>query len=499
MKNLYIEPADAENDVLACAAFVAERVGSSDGHAEAMKEIIPRYLQKNEVDLCAQMADALEDNFARDHLLADIAEHCARMDDDEYALQLADAAEDYSSRSIARERLVAVKAEMHQFDRAMEMAEPLDHRENAYSFIAFHHAALGDTEAAEQLINLIEFPALRAKTYAEIAADKLANDKKPEGETYLTAAAEAAAESEHVEEKLREMCEIAGLWVRAGRKDKAIELLSAARDIAEVLEHRNWHDYWLAQIAQLYFQADSLELAEHALDMIDDKYFFALCLKRFAERKFAAGQADEALEDLEEGRALLISQKFNEIRDSRARYDLLAATAIDFATYGKAERAIQAAQEIDEETTRNRALQGIASVSVLLENETAATQALQAIDDDASKIFALLGASDAYRDRENNEKAVELLNEAHQLSEETPQLPARSSALGELAMRFATLGDAEKARAVMLENLQIIERILDNSIKATALVSASDIYAKLEIAPGDGEKAVLRKMVGILV
>ena len=485
--------------MLDCAAFVAERVGSADGHSDALKEIIPRYLQKNEVDLCAQMADALEDNFARDRLLADIAEHCARMDDDEYALQLADALEDYSARSIARERLVAAKAEMHQFDAALAISETLDHRENAFSSIAFHSAAAGQSDAAEELINQIEFPALRAKTYAEMAADRLGAGEKPAAEAYLDSAAAAAAESEHVEEKLREMCEIGGIWIRAGRKDRAIEILSAARDIAEVLEHRNWHDYWLAQITQLYFRADSAELAERALDMIDDRYFFALCLKQFAERKFAAGLAGEALEDLEEGRALLMAQRTNEIRDSRARYDLLASTAIDLATYGRAERAIAAAQEIDEETTRNRALQGIAATCVSLENDAAATQALRAIDDDAAKILALLGMSDAYKQRENNEKALELLNEAHQLSEEMPQLPARSSALNELAARFGGLGDNEKARAAMLENLQIIERVLDNSIKATALAAASDIYAGLELAPGDEEKAVLRKMVGALV
>ncbi len=499
MKNLYIEPDAAENDVLACAAFVAERVGSSDGHGEAIKAIVPRYLQRGEVDLCAQMADAVDDNFARDRLLADIAEHCARTNDNEYALQLADAAEDYSSRSIARERLTAAKAEMHQFDKAMEIAESLDHRENAYSSIAFHRAALGEDEVAGELIDLIEFAALRAKTYAEIAADRLANDKKPEAETYLDAAAKAAAESEHIEEKLREMCEIAGLWLRAGRKDRAIELISAARDIAEQMEHRSWRDHWLAQIAQLYFQCESVELAERALDMIDDKQYFALCLKRFAERKHVSGQTDEALEDLEEGRALLISQKFNEIRDSRARYELLAAIAIDFATYGKAERALQAAQEIEEETTRNRALQGIASACVILENETAADQALQAIGDNASKIFGLIGVSDAYKTAGNSEKALQLLGEAHQLSEETPQLPARSMALNELAVRFADLGDHDKAASVMVENLQIIDRILDTSIKATALVAASDVYAKLELPVGEEEKKVLRKMVGVLV
>ncbi len=499
MKYLYISPDDAEENVLACAAFIAERVNSSDGHADAIKEIVAHYLPLGEVDLCAQLTDALDDNFARDRLLGDIAEHCARTNDDDYALQLADAAEDYSTRSIARERLAAAKAEMHQFDKAMEIAEALDHRENAYAAIAFHRAAQGENEAADELIGKIEFAVLRAKTYAEIAADRLANGSGQEAEAYLDAAATAAQESEHVEEKLREVCEIAGLWLRAGRKDRAIELLSAARGDAEVMENRNWRDYWLAQIAQLYFQAGSVELAERTLDMIDDKYFFALCLKRFAERKQAEGETGEALEDLEEGQALLVSQKFGEIRDSRARFDLLAAIAVDFAVCGKAERALEAAQKIELDDARHRALQGIAGTCAAMENETGAEQALRAISEDSAKTFALIGMSDAYKNMGNNEKALRLLNEAHALTEETPQLSSRSAALGELAVRFDAAGDSEKARAVMLENLQITGRILDNSTKAIALVKASDIYAKLNIEPGEAEKAALKKMVGVLV
>jgi hypothetical protein len=495
MKDLYIDPEAARNDVLACAAFVAERVNSADGHADALKEIVPRYLRRNEVDLCAQMADALEDAFARDRLLADIAEHCARTNDDEYALQLADAAEDYSARSITRERLAAAKAEMHQFDKAVEIAESLDHRENAYAAIAFHTAAAGDTATAEKMVAEIEFPALRAKTYAEMAGNSLAHEQKELAEKYLNAAVQAAGEGAQQEEKLRELCDVANLWIRAGRKDRAIEITSAARDTAEVLEHRHWRDHWLSQIAQLYFRADSSELADRTLDMIEDKYFFALCLKHIAERKYAAGQTAEALEDLEEGWALLIAQKYNEIRDSHGRYDLLGGIAIDFAHYGEGERAIQAAQQIDLDNIRNRALQGIAGASILLENEPAADQAFRAIDEEAARTFALLGMSDAYRQNDNGAKALELLNEAHQLVEETPQLASRSTALNEIARRFGALGDTENARAVMLENLNTIRQILDSSVKATSLAAASDVYNALELPLTDAEKTVLGKMV----
>ncbi len=48
---------DANSDLLACAAFLAESIKSSDGHAEAMKEIVPRYLAKGDVDIAAGLAD----------------------------------------------------------------------------------------------------------------------------------------------------------------------------------------------------------------------------------------------------------------------------------------------------------------------------------------------------------------------------------------------------------------------------------------------------------
>ncbi|MBP9111024.1 MAG: hypothetical protein KBF83_15830, partial [Pyrinomonadaceae bacterium] len=81
----FISKERAETDLLDCAAFLAERVKSADGHAEAMSEIVPRYLAKGDVDLAAELANAIDDPFSRDRLLIQVAEKCAQIDDDEYA------------------------------------------------------------------------------------------------------------------------------------------------------------------------------------------------------------------------------------------------------------------------------------------------------------------------------------------------------------------------------------------------------------------------------
>src|SRR4051794_12351991 len=107
----------AENDLLACAAYLAQNIGNSDGHAEAIKEIVPYYLEKGEVDLAAQLADSVEDTFVRDKLLTAVAEKCAEIDDDEYALQLADAIEDVGLRAIAFERVAIQKAVKKEFGK----------------------------------------------------------------------------------------------------------------------------------------------------------------------------------------------------------------------------------------------------------------------------------------------------------------------------------------------------------------------------------------------
>src|SRR6478609_11460606 len=116
MADLFISREQAQEDVLAAAAFIGERIKSADGHADAMGAVIPRYLEHGNVDLAAELANAVDDPYSRDRLLTQVAVRCAEQEDNEYALQLADAIEDDGIRSQCRERVALANAEKGKAD-----------------------------------------------------------------------------------------------------------------------------------------------------------------------------------------------------------------------------------------------------------------------------------------------------------------------------------------------------------------------------------------------
>jgi hypothetical protein len=67
--------------------------------------------------------------------------------------------------------------------------------------------------------------------------------------------------------------------------------------------------------------------------------------ERFCANFWSNDEKDEALETLEEAYAILKSQRESETRDSRAKFQVFSAIAVQFARFEKAERAIEIAQE----------------------------------------------------------------------------------------------------------------------------------------------------------
>src|SRR5215210_381335 len=124
---------EARENLLACAAYLAENIKSADGHADAMQRIVPFYVAKNNVDLAAEFANTVDDPFTRDKLLTLVAEKCAALDDDEYALQLVEAIEDYGLQAQAREKVALQKSAQDDFVKAAAIAEGLEHPEYAYA------------------------------------------------------------------------------------------------------------------------------------------------------------------------------------------------------------------------------------------------------------------------------------------------------------------------------------------------------------------------------
>jgi tetratricopeptide (TPR) repeat protein len=191
----------------------------------------------------------------------------------------------------------------------------------------------------------------------------------------------------------------------------------------------------------------------------------------------------------------LKSQREQEIRDSRARYNLWAMIAVEFARIEKAERAVEIAQEIIDENAQTSALKQIAQVCTLQNKDELARQAVGAIGDDAQKMFALIGISDAHNKSGKTAEALSVLREAETLCETVPQLAARSVAYNELAKRFYACDDLEKARALLHENLETISNIRDESVRVAALAQLADLHRELKFNLNEAEKEILESLV----
>lgn len=494
MSDYQITVQEAENNLLQCAAFLAENIKSRDGHGEAMNEIVPHFIEKGEVDIAAQLTDAVDDPFIRDRLLMLTAEKCTIIGDDEYALQLVESIEDYGAQAQAKERIAIQKSAKNEFEKALEIAETLDHADDAYADIAVHQAANGEETKAVETIKKIDFANSKVNAFQNIAITKLRKDETAPAVEFLDQASKAAREIEFDEEKFRALISVGNVFIEAERRDKAIEIFDETRTAAEKLDNAR-RDYYLAAVALGFLRAGSLELADRTLDLVADKTQIASCLNGFAQIFWANGEKDEALETLEEAYAIIKSQRDAETRDTRAKFQVYTQIAVQFANFDKDERAIEIAQENLDESEKNSALAQIAQICTAQSRDDFARQSINAIHDDAQKMSALIGVSDAKNQLNEKESAIRFLEEAAHLAETVAQIASRVSSLNEITRRFQNYGETEKARSIATEDLKLIAQIRDESSRAVALAQLAEIFEQAEFTLNDEEKNILRQMI----
>lgn len=494
MTDVFITPEQAESDLLDCAAYLAERIRSSDGHAEAMKSVIPLYLEKGNVDLCAELANALEDPFSRDQLLMNVAVKCAELDDDEYALQLADAVEDEGIRAQALERIGVAAAEKGRTEQADNIAAMMSHPDFVQAGVAVRAAAAGRGGEASERLEEIEFPTARVNALQQMGAAKIDAGDAGAGIDYLDAAVDAAEGIEHDEEKIRTLLDIGNIFLDSKVPEKAVDTFVRARSAAEVLDNQH-RDYFLVTCAIGFLNAGDVEAADGCLDLVRDKTQMASAMLGFARHYWAKEQKQDAIDALEEGYAILKSQRETETRDSRARNRLFTTVAAQFAGFGKYERAIEIAQENPDPDQQVSALGQIAQIMTAQGSHEQARETVNAIDSDADRVFTLIALSDAQNKFGDAETALTTLDEAAGMSDSVDQISARSEALNEIAGRYAVLGQAEKARAAALENLALIPQIRDESSRAAALAALSTVYEKAGLELRAEETELMRGLV----
>lgn len=485
---------EAKTNLLASAAFLAETIKSSDGHAAAMREIVPRYLKRDKVDLSAEFANSVDDPFTRDRLLSLVAEKCAAINDDEYAFQLVEAIEDFGAKAEAGEKIAVQKASTGAFEKALEIAGTLPDPDYVFGDVAARQMAKGEEDAAWKLLAQIDLPNAKIVALQNLAHQYLEAGDSANAVKMINKAADFIDEIEMPEESVLTMIDIGNHFIEAKENGRAIEIFDRAKATAETLDSQQ-RDLFLARIALGFLNAGSLDLADRALDLVADSAQMAWTLLGYSRHFQAQNEPDEAAEILEEAYAILKSQKDRDVRDSRFRFNLWANIAAEFAQIRKNERAVEIAQEITDEASQISALSTIAQICALQDKDELARQSVNAIGDDAPRLFALLGISDAKIKTGKREEALNFLREAETLSETVPQLASRSDALNELAKRFQDLGDATKARELLHENLELISTIRDESSRAVALAHLSDFYERLNYELNDAEREILDALV----
>lgn len=480
MSDLFISREQAENDLLAAAAFIGERIKSSDGHAEAMNTILPLYLAKGEVDLAAELANSVDDPFSRDKLLTLVAEKCSVIDDVDYAVQLADSIEDHGIRSQALERIALVRAEKGDFERAVEIADSMAHADFVLAGIAVKKASDGDEAAARTTLDGIDFPSAAVSAQLQIAATLISTGEADKAVTWLDEGVADAAEIEHDEERIRAFCDLGNLFVDAKRNDKAVTTFDVARSYAEQLDNTH-RDFFLGNAALGFLHAGSSELAERTLDLVTDKTQMSSALLGFARVAWKKDEKEDALDTLDEAYAILKSQRDIETRDSRSRNRLFMTIAAQYAGFGKTDMAIEIAHENPDPAEATTALSQISQILVMQKEDELARQTVDAIEEDSDRIFALIGLADAKSELGNQDDSLELISEAATMADAIPQLASRSSVLNELAVRFAKLGKKDDALKRCLENLATISDIKDTSSRAVLLANISSVSDHYEL------------------
>ena len=491
MPDHFISREKAEADLLDCAAFIGERIRSSDGHAEAMNTIIPMYLAKGDVDLAAELANAIDDPFSRDKLLIAVAVKCAEIDDEEYALQLADAIEDHGLQSQAFERIGLILAGKGKAEKAAEVGDLMGHADFVYAGIAVNKAAAGNDAGAATTLETIEFPTARVHALQQIGLAQIESGKSEKGIATIQEAVATAGEIEHDEEQIRVLCELGNVFDEAKANDKAIETFDIAKSVAETLDNQH-RDAFLVVCTLGFLNAGSSELADRTLDLVTDKTHIASALLGMSRDHWRKEEKDDAVDALEEAYSILKSQRENETRDSRSRNALFSTIATQFAGFGKTERATDIALENLDPNEQMNALARIAQILTVQKEDELARDTINLIGEDANRLFALVAVSDAKRKLEQPDAALAVLNEAATLAETVPQFSARSEVLNDIADRYAGLEHPEKVRSTSLENLSVISQIRDESSRAVALANLATVYSAAGIEPEEDERTVMR-------
>jgi tetratricopeptide (TPR) repeat protein len=485
---------EALADLLHAAAFLAEGVASVDGMAEAMNEVVPRFLERGEVDMAAALADVTADPLTRDRLLVIVAEKCIEKRDDEYGMQLVEAIEDLSLSAGAMERVALKLIARGDFEPAFGIAATLGHPDEVFKSAAIERYKSGAFEEALQIASKVTVSAAKASLAMAFARTASENESTIEFENQIKNAERYALDVDLPEESATLLIELGNLCAELGRKDLAVRVFEKARETAETLTwpHR---ENLLGASAVGFFVFGSVTLADLALDLIDDKSVIARTLATFAHQMRKAGDKGGAVQALEEAFEILGSQKEREIRDYRANNNAWRAVALQFALSGEYDKSVKVVNEIPDPESRSAALSQCAVVFSDSDLNHDWRGMIDKIADPVLELATLIAIAANQSQKSDAESSQLLLDECVRRLNGIEQPLAACSILTDIFDSYSKVGEAEKAAQCLREALRTCSSIINVSNQAMVLARLSSKVDSNSFPIGEAETRLINSII----
>jgi len=485
---------EARADLLHAAAFLAEGVASVDGMAEAMNEVVPRFLERGEVDTAAALADVTADPLTRDRLLVLVAEKCIEKRDDEYGMQLVEAVEDLSLSAGALERVALKLIARGDFETAFGIAATLGHPDEVFKAAAIEKYRSGAFEEALEIASKVAVSATKASLAMAFARTAAENESTVEFENQVKNVERYALDVDLPEESATLLIDLGNLCAEVDRMDLAVRVFEKARETAEKLSwpHR---ENLLGATAVGFFVSGSVTLADMALDLIDDKSVIARTLATFAHHMRKTGDISGAVQALGEAFEILDSQKEKEIRDFRANNGAWRTVALQFALSGEFEKSMTVVNKIPDPESCSAAASQCAVVFADSDLNHDWRAFLVRIADPVLESAALIAIAANHRQKNDGESSRILIDECAARLNEIGQPLAACSILTDIFDSYSKLGEEEKASQCLREALSRCSSIINVSNQAVVLARLSSKVDSSGFRLGEVENQQIDSMI----
>jgi tetratricopeptide (TPR) repeat protein len=414
--------AQAEEDPLACAVFVAKTREDQERQRNIKPSIVVdailKYLELKQYDQALQVARILRYADDKAETLAEIASRYAQAGQEEKAsdilweaFQIARTIENDYYKDVALNKIALEYTELGQCDQALQAAKAI----------------------RDGSVYLVGIDAKIAGKYMELK-------KKGEAFQVLSQALEIAKTLRASWEKGGALAEVASKYAELGQYGQAVE-------IAKSIEYLSDRYKALIAIAVLYAEAGQYEQAMGVAKIIEDDSFSSIALEKIAMKYTEMAEYDQAL------------QVAKTIKYLPTKVKTLADIALKFAETGQKKQAMD------------------------ILSEASATAAM--IEDSYNKAHEYCELSSKYAQVGEREYAVKILNDTFPIVR-TIKEDYKPDVLVELVNRYAEVADKDKIEEMLSQAIQIAGTLEDDGgfeskapPKSSALYGIASKYAEL--------------------